>query len=222
LRMSSPTVAEPERLAATPLDAPRRRSPFLRWVGRAALRAAGWRFNGEIPRAPKFVIIVAPHTSNWDFVVGVAAMFAQDLKIHWLGKESLFRGPAGRLLRSMGGRPVRREVSEGVVRDVAAAIRAEPEFILALAPEGTRKLVEEWRTGFYRVAEAAGVPILPVWLDYTRKEVGIGQLLAPSGALVTDVAALRGLYSAEMARYPAQFGASPSRGRGGAGSPSHR
>jgi 1-acyl-sn-glycerol-3-phosphate acyltransferase len=193
------------RGSAPALDAPRRRSPLLRAVGAWLLRVAGWRFRGAVPRLPKFVFIVAPHTSNWDFIIGVAAMFAMDLRIHWLGKDSLFRGPMGRLLRWIGGRPVKRDVAEGVVRDVVATIAAEPEFILALAPEGTRQRVEEWRTGFYRVAEAAGIPIVPVWLDYSRREIGIGEPLTPSGALDTDLAALQALYSAAMARYPAQF-----------------
>ena len=195
----------PRPSAALPGDAPRRDSRTLRALGRAALRLAGWRIVGEVPRLPKFVIAVAPHTSNWDFPVGVAAMFALDLDVHWLGKDTLFRGPAGRVLRVLGGRPVNRHTPEGVVADVAAAMRAEPRFLLGLAPEGTRRRVAQWRTGFYRIAEAAGVPILPVWLDWGRREVGIGRLFWPRGDLEADVAELQALYAPAMARYPEKF-----------------
>ncbi len=191
--------------AVVPSDAPRRRSAVLQALGRLVLRLAGWRFQGDVPHIPKFVIIVAPHTSNWDFVVGVFAMFAKDLRVHWLGKDTLFRMPMNRPLRWLGGRPVKRDVPEGVVREVAATIVAESEFLLALAPEGTRKRVTEWRSGFYRVAESAHVPIVPVWLDYGRREIGIGAPLLPTGDLAGDLARLRALYSSRMARYPARF-----------------
>lgn len=187
------------------MDAPRRHSPLLRALGRAGLRLARWRIVGEVPRTPKFVIVVAPHTSNWDFFVGVAAMLALDLEIQWLGKDTLFRGPVGPLLRRLGGRPVRRHAPEGMVADVAAAVQAEPRFILALAPEGTRRRVVQWRTGFYRIAEAAGVPVVPVWLDWSRREIGIGAPLRPCGGLAADLSALQALYGAEMARYPENF-----------------
>ena len=118
-------------------------NPARRALGRLVLRIAGWTIAGDVPAEPKFVAIVAPHTSNWDFVIGVAAMFALDLRVRWLGKHTLFRWPLGWLLRALGGQPVRRDAPQGVVAEVADAIRAEPRFILALAPEGTRRRVEE-------------------------------------------------------------------------------
>lgn len=204
--MSNPTSSERSSTASgAPDDAPRRDSAFLQNVGRTALRLAGWRIVGDVPRLPKFVLVVAPHTSNWDFFVGVAAMFALDLEANWLGKASLFIEPAGTVLRWLGGRPVRRESPEGVVADVAALVRASPQFILALAPEGTRKRVDQWRTGFYRIAEATGMPIVPVWFDWSRREIGLGTLLAPTGDMNADLATLQRNYRAEMGRHPQNF-----------------
>lgn len=184
---------------------PRAHRPLFPTLGRAALRLAGWTIRGGLPELPKYVIIVAPHTSNWDFPVGVAALFALDLEAHWFGKDSLFRAPMGSMLRLLGGRPVHRETPEGVVAEMAAMLRAEPQFILALAPEGTRKRVDQWRSGFYRIAEAAGVPIVPVWFDWSRREIGIGAPVQPSGDLACDLSALQALYRPEMARNPKGF-----------------
>lgn len=179
-------------------------------LGRAAMRLTGWRFVGALPEIPKYVLIVAPHTSNWDFPVGATAMFALDLDARWFMKASMFRGPFDRLFRGMGGRPIRRETSEGVVSELARMIRAEPHFVLAIAPEGTRKQVKEWRSGFYRIAEAAGVPIVPVRFDFSRREIGIGAPMQPTGDLAADVATLKALFTPDMARNPAGFWAKPT------------
>jgi 1-acyl-sn-glycerol-3-phosphate acyltransferase len=176
-----------------------------RALGRAVLKTWGWHVAGDVPSEPRFVAIVAPHTSNWDFVVCVATMFALDLRVRWLGKHSLFRWPLGPLLRALGGRPVRRDAAHGAVAEAAEAIRAEPEFILALAPEGTRRHVDQWRTGFYHIAERAGVPIVPVVLDWSRREITIGLPIRPSGDIVHDVEALRARYRVEMALRPGGF-----------------
>jgi 1-acyl-sn-glycerol-3-phosphate acyltransferase len=184
---------------------PRRQRPLLQKLGRAALALARWRIVGDVPDVPKFIAIVAPHTSNWDFPLGVLVMFALDLKIHWFGKESLFRSPLGPLFRALGGRPVNRERPEGVVDEIAAIARAEPQFILALAPEGTRKKVARWRTGFYRIAERADMPIVPVSFDWSRREVTIHAPVQATGDIATDLAALQAMYRPEMGRNPAAF-----------------
>ena len=191
--------------SATSLAPPRRHRPLLQKLGRAALAVARWRIVGDIPDLPKFVAIVAPHTSNWDFPLGVMVMFALDLKVHWFGKDTLFRTPLGPLFRRLGGRPVNREMPEGVVDEMAAIVRAEPRFILALAPEGTRKRVARWRTGFYHIAERADIPIVPVSFDWPRREVTIRAPMHPTGDLDADVAVLQHSYRREMARNPAAF-----------------
>ncbi len=195
--------------AAPVLGYPMRQRPILRALGRLALRVTGWRFHGPLPPIPKFVLIVAPHTSNWDFPVGVMAMFALELDAHWLAKDSIFREPFGTILRGLGGRPVYRESREGLVADVSAMIRAERQFVLALAPEGTRKQVKGFKSGFYHIALAAGVPIVPVWFDYPRREVGIGTPFQPTGNAAGDIAQLQAIFTPEMARHPAQFWSGP-------------
>ncbi len=180
-----------------------------RWLlpafGRAMMRLTGWTFRGTLPDLPKFVIIVAPHTSNWDFAIGVFALFALDLESQWFGKASLFRPPMGFLMRMIQGRPVRRDSPEGVVAQVAAAVRAEPNFVLTITPEGTRKSVDHWRTGFYRIALAAGVPVVPVSFDWGQREIGINAPVHASGNLEADVGAMQALYRPEMARHPEGF-----------------
>jgi len=179
--------------------------PLLRAVGRVALRILGWRVTSGVPDVPKMVIVVAPHTSNWDFLIGVASMFAWDIRVRWVGKHTLFRGPVGWFLRRLGGYPIRRDTPEGVVEDIAALIRDEPQIILALAPEGTRKRVPQWRTGFYRIAEAADVPIVAGRIDWGRREVSLGAPMQPTGDLNETVSLLQANYTADMARHPKNF-----------------
>ena len=185
--------------------APRRHRPLLQRVSRGVLALARWRIVGEVPPVAKFVAIVAPHTSNWDFPLGVLVMFALDLRVHWFGKASLFRSPLGPLFRHLGGRPVNRERPEGVVEQMAEIVRAEPGFVLALAPEGTRKRVHRWRTGFYRIAERADIPIVPVSFDWSGREVTIGAPMHATGDVAADVAVLQSRYRREMALNPDAF-----------------
>ena len=189
---------------------PRANRIALPLLGRLAMRLTGWTFRGALPELPKYVIVVAPHTSNWDFPVGVAALFATDLEAHWFGKESLFRGPMGIGMRLLGGRPVRRDTPDGVVAEMAAAVAPAPRFVIALAPEGTRRQVDHWRTGFYRIAEAADIPIVPVSFDWSRREIGIHAPMRATGDLRHDVAALQALYEPRMARHPDAFWTSPA------------
>jgi 1-acyl-sn-glycerol-3-phosphate acyltransferase len=188
-----------------PPPVPARNNPLLRFIGHTGLRIWGWQFVGELPPLSKFIIIVAPHTSNWDFPLGVLAMFALDLRLHWFGKDSLFTSPLGWLFRVLGGRAIHRDRREGVVSAMAASIRAEEKFLLALAPEGTRKHVDHWRTGFYHIAVAAGIPIVPVWFDWTTKRIGIEAPVDPTGDMTADIRRLQALYRPEMARNRSGF-----------------
>lgn len=194
----------------TSLGMPRRNKPWLTSLGRVWLRLWGWHFAGALPEIPRFIIVVAPHTSNWDFPLGVAAMFSLDLRIHWFGKDTLFRPPLGWLFRALDGRPVRRAQHEGVVREVAEVIRSEPQFLLALAPEGTRKPVTKWRTGFYHIAAAAEIPVVPVWFDWEAHEIGIGPPMMPTGDIQKDLAHLQSYYRRGMARNPGGFSVIPA------------
>ena len=153
---------------------PRRGSRAMVAFGRLVLRLLGWRIEGEIPDLPKFVIAVAPHTSNWDFVVGAAAMFALDLRLAFIGKHTLFRGPLAPLMRWMGGIPVDRSSPHGVVGESVAAFAQVERRVLAIAPQGTRKPVERFKPGFLHIARGAGVPVLLAALDYPARCVRLG------------------------------------------------
>ena len=158
-----------------------------RALGRAYLRLFGWRIEGIFPADPKYVVIVAPHTSNWDFPLGLAVLFAHELRISWLAKHSMFIFPFKKCLRWLGGIPINRSASHGVVGECVRAFKAAPALMLALAPEGTRSGVSQWKSGFYLIAAKAGVPILPVGFDYRDHVVRLMPLFQPSGNLEQDL-----------------------------------
>lgn len=184
-----------------PLAIPRRESAFWRWIGRTVMRITGWRFEGAFPDLAKFVIAVAPHTSNWDFLNGAAAMFALDLKLSFIGKHTIFVWPFSSFLRWMGGIPVDRSAAHGVVGEAAEMFRRAPSLILVIAPEGTRSKVERFKSGFLHIARAANVPVLLVGLDYAAKCVRIG----PLTDIGEDTEAERRRIEAHFARIPARY-----------------
>ena len=175
---------------------PLRGSAFLRGAGRMLLAAMGWRIEGELPDMPKFVIAVAPHTSNWDFVVGMAAMFALDLKLEFLGKHTLFLGPFAPFFRWVGGIPVDRSAPHGVVGQAVAAFAAVDRRILAIAPEGTRRRGAAFRSGFLYIARGARVPVVLAALDYEARCVRLGPTFTPD----EDVEAERRRLEAHFAK----------------------
>lgn len=187
------------------LGCPRRGTPSSRRFATRLLGAFGWHVEGTLPDAPRFVLIVAPHTSNWDFFLCMLAMFAFGLQISWLGKHTIFFWPASYLLRWLGGEPIDRDTSLGTVELAIARFHTEPQWVLGLSPEGTRKLTAEWKSGFYRIAVGAGVPILPVALNYQRRVVAAGTLFSPTGDPEVDLTALRSRFHREMARHPDFF-----------------
>jgi 1-acyl-sn-glycerol-3-phosphate acyltransferase len=166
---------------------------------------AGWRIEGTLPPLAKFVLIVAPHTSNWDFIVGVLAMFALGLRASWLGKHTIFRFPLAPVLRWLGGEPIDRSVEHGTVAAEIKRFGEQPSWVLALSPEGTRRPVSHWKTGFHRIALGAGVPIVPVWFDYRSRCVGLGPPFQPTADESADVVTLRRFFRKDMARHPAQY-----------------
>lgn len=174
------------RVPVLPPNVPRRNRHFLQRFGRLGLRLMRWRIEGEFPDLRQFVIIVAPHTSNWDFVVGLFCDLALDLDAAWLGKHSIFVGPFGRWLKSLGGIPVERHASHNVVSQVSAEFARRDQMILALAPEGTRRKVAEWKSGYWHIARAAGVPILPVGFDFDRRATVIGTARPTTSSLEDD------------------------------------
>lgn len=176
----------------------------LHWLAARSLRLAGWRVEGALPDLPKFIAIGAYHTSNWDFVAFLAAMFYLRVRTFWIGKESLFRGPLKPLLRWLGGVPIRRDASYNAVHQIVDVINEHERIIVVLAPEGTRKKVDHWKTGFYYMAVGANVPIVPCGIDYSHKRVIIGEPLWPSGDVEADFTQLRTFYHGITPRYPQQ------------------
>jgi 1-acyl-sn-glycerol-3-phosphate acyltransferase len=186
-------------------ELPRRRNFLLKNLGWFSLKIVGWRVEGDFPYTPKAVLIVAPHTSNWDFPVGVAAKFYLELDVHWLGKNTLFRKPFDGFFRWLGGIPVERTTSHGVVQQTVETIQRHEQFLLALSPEGTRKKVESWKTGFYQIAVGANIPIIPVSFDYVKRVIQIGDAMNPTGSVELDFAKLQKFYSDVQGRHPENF-----------------
>ncbi len=165
--------------------------PRTRALGAWVMRRWGWDFEGEFPALPKLVIVVVPHTSNWDFFVGVAAKFAIGLRAVWIGKDSLFRWPVGLVLRRIGGIPVDRSAPNAVVQTIVDEFARHEAMVFVLAPEGTRKRVERWRSGYWHIAHEARVPILPVGFDFARRRIVLGDTLHTGDALERDEQVLR-------------------------------
>jgi len=166
------------------------------------LKSAGWRVVGSPPDVARCVVVFAPHTSNWDFPLLLLARSALDLRASYLGKHTLFRPPFGWLFRRLGGIPVNREEAHHMVDQIAEEFRRRDHLWLAMAPEGTRAKTDHWKSGFYRIALAARVPILPCFVDASRKECGVGELFYPTGDVEQDLAALRAFYADRRGIYP--------------------
>ena len=178
-----------------PPSAPRvKPNAFTRWLGRSVLRLGGWRLVGPLPDVSKLVLIAAPHSSNWDGIWGFAAKLALGFEVRLLGKAQLFWWPLGPLLRRLGVIPVDRSSPHGTVQQAVEMIRRSERIWYALAPEGTRKRVERWKTGFWKIAHEAQVPILPAYFHYPDKRIGVGPLFATTGDMAADIAALRAWY----------------------------
>ena len=158
---------------------PQTRNRLLRRFGQSWFEQMGWKFKGEWPDIPKFVLIVAPHSSNWDFVAGLAAKWALGLQVRWLGKHTLFIPPLGWFMRAIGGVPVERSARHNVVSQSAHEFSVRDRFVLVITPEGTRKNVGSWRSGFWHVAKLANVPICPVAFDWGTRTMFIGPTTMP-------------------------------------------
>jgi 1-acyl-sn-glycerol-3-phosphate acyltransferase len=169
------------------------------------MRLTGWRIEGNLPNLRKYLIIVAPHTSNWDFFYGFLAYLALRLDATWLAKHTIFQTPLGPIARRFGGSPIDRSQAGNVVQAHIREFAKRDHMALVITPEGTRKKVPEWKRGFYFIALGAGVPIVPVALDFFKKRILIGDVFAPTGDYAVDLPRIKSFYNSEMARNPAQF-----------------
>lgn len=178
-------------------------------IARALLKLGGWTAVGDKPNADKVVFIAAPHTSNWDGVWALIYKVAKGLDIRFFAKQSLFWFPLGVLLRGLGGIPLNRDEPGGAVRKAVEEFASNEEFYFGLAPEGTRSLRPNWKSGFYRIATEADVPVVLGFLDYENKRLGIGPMFKLSGDREADLARIREFYEPIRGRWPAK--ASPVR-----------
>jgi 1-acyl-sn-glycerol-3-phosphate acyltransferase len=185
---------------------PRTHGRFIAGLGRWALSFAGWKIEGSFPDCPKMMLIVAPHTSNWDFPVGLMAKFALRLEARFVAKHSLFWWPFGVLLRALGGIPVNRAAAGDVVEDAERAYRERDQLLLVITPEGTRARVERWKSGFHRIARAAGVPVVLAVIDYSCKVVRFGPAFQATDDYDGDLAAMQAHITAAMAKHPERYG----------------
>jgi 1-acyl-sn-glycerol-3-phosphate acyltransferase len=167
----------------------------MRRFAATLLRAAGWQLAGGAPDIPRCVVIFAPHTSNWDFVLLLLARSAFGLRVSYLAKHTLFRFPFAWFFRLTGGIPVDRAEHHHVVISMARRFAEQPRLWLAIAPEGTRAKTDHWRSGFYRIALAASVPVLCAFLDARRRRCGLGDLIQLSGDAAADLARIRAFYA---------------------------
>ena len=179
----------------------------LRWFSIGFLKATGWKIQGQLPaNGRKSVLIAAPHTSNWDLPYTLMVAFALRLNVYWMGKQSIFKPPFRGVMLWLGGIPIQRESSNNVVEASIAAIQnADGPVQLIVPPEGTRSKARYWKTGFYYIALGANVPIVMAYMDYARKESGLGPVFEPTGNIEADMARIQDFYQPFTGKNPDQF-----------------
>jgi 1-acyl-sn-glycerol-3-phosphate acyltransferase len=177
-------------------------STLFHHFARFMMRRRGWRIEGKLPDLPKFVLIGAPHTSNWDFLLFLGVIFSLRANVRFMGKAELFRFPHGWFFRYCGGVPVDRKKSTGLVEQMVKAANESKNFILTIAPEGTRHQVVEWKRGFYHIARNAGIPIVMAVVDGRHKTVRIGQVFHPTEDMEEDMKTIKGYFDGIVGIHP--------------------
>ena len=175
-------------------------------LARFFLFVMGWKPEGDPPADPKYVLIAAPHTTNWDFPFTLALAAVFGVKIRWMGKHTMFRAPFGGIMRRLGGIPIRRHERGDIVQAMADDFRNFEALALTVPAEGTRTRVEYWKSGFYHIAHKAQVPIVLGYLDYKRKRGGFGKSVMPTGDIRADMDVIRAFYADKVGKFPEEFG----------------
>lgn len=178
-----------------PPHMPRLPDGWRRRACRGVLRLCGWSLVGSFPDVPRAVLIAAPHSSWWDGIWGLLMKVAVGADVHFMAKQELFRGPLGKLLHRLGGMPIDRSAAKGVVEQMVDQFRHRDSFWLGIAPEGTRKVVKRWKSGFWHIAHETGVPIVTAYFNYPDKTIGIGPPFQTSDDMEADLARLRAFYA---------------------------
>lgn len=175
---------------------------LMRWLAICILKVSGWKAEGQKPDISRYVIIAAPHTSNWDFLYTVCLAFIFRIKPYIMMKAAWFRWPLGPLFKWLGAIPIDRSKSNNVVAQSISAFNEADELVMIIPPSGTRSKVLYWKTGFYHIANGAGVPIVLGYLDYGRKVGGLGPAFVPTGDIDADMVQIRDFYEDVEGKYP--------------------
>jgi len=180
-------------------------TPPSRWA-RWLMSRIGWSLDLPTPPGPRFVLVMYPHTSNWDFIIGIIARYAAGWPVRWVGKHSLFRPPLGALFRALGGIPVNRARPGALLDDLTRYCQSHPHAIIGIAPEGTRSHVDSWKSGFHRIARAAQIPIALGYIDYRTRTVGVLDYLVPGTDFAADMEVIASRYAGIQGRHPESAG----------------
>jgi 1-acyl-sn-glycerol-3-phosphate acyltransferase len=175
---------------------------LLHWFALSVLKIFGWHIEGHLPDYPKYVLVAAPHTSNWDFIIVMLLALALRANLFWMGKSNVFRWPFDAMFKWLGGISTDRTKSSGMVAQVVQKFDENEKLAIVISPEGTRKKVTYWKTGFYHIAQGAKVPIVLGYLDYHRKAGGIGPAVLPSGDIEADLKIIQAFYADIVGRHP--------------------
>ena len=179
---------------------------MLKIFSKIILKLIGWNVDVTLPAEKKFVIIGAPHTSNWDLPLALLCFWSVQTPMSWVGKKQLFVGPLGYVLRLMGGIPVDRSARTGFIEQIAQQFDSREQMILSIAPEGTRSKTDVWKTGFYYIALTANVPICLAYADYPNRTVGFGEMIRPTGDIDKDFELIKTFYQNKKGKYPKNQG----------------
>lgn len=178
----------------------------MRFLSLLILKILGWKVEGDFPTdIEKCVVIVAPHTSTWDFVIGRLGYWRLGISVKFLIKKEMFYWPLGWFLKKMGGVPVDRQARSNLVLKSVEEFKNRESFILTITPEGTRSYNPNWKQGFYRIALMAKVPIVLTYLDYAKKTGGVGPIIVPSGDYEKDFKLIEDFYKDKTAKFPEKF-----------------
>lgn len=181
---------------------PKRGNRWTRAFAHGLMSICGWHIVGQPPNIPKAILIGAPHTSNWDFLLSIGTIFALGLRVSWMAKHTFVNGPGKRLWHWLGGIPVDRRAKHGAVGEMVEAFNNHEQLLVAITPEGTRSGAQGWKSGFYYIAQGAKIPIIPIVFDYEHRAVRILDPFTPTGIKETDIAALQSLYKNVKGKYP--------------------
>lgn len=178
----------------------------MKLIARLIFYITGWKIKERLPDGiHKCVVIAAPHTSNWDFVYAMAAFYIMDMRIRYVAKKELFVFPLGIIMRAFGGIPVDRSKRNNLVDSMVKLFQEHEKLYLLIPPEGTRSQVAKWKTGFYYTAFNAQVPLVCGYLDYAKKEAGLGMIYTPSGNYDNDLKEIKTFYSGVTPKYSKSF-----------------